>query len=362
MWKKFTKIINKLIKYIILISVLLSLIFIIYLKVQNDDTQSFETPLPPVKIQKPKIGSIEKYLIFSTYIEAKDIISIIPFIQGKILEYNVEVGDYVYKDQIIAIIDSASLDQQVLQAQAAYNAYKSTFDRIAALYKNNATTAQNYDEAKAKLDASKAQLELIKVQRDYSIVRSPIFGTIISAPYAKGNIASSKNPIAVVANLESQVVNIEIDEKYYDIIYDNKDNLIIELTRPQSSAKTSASLISIDPYINSQSKTFILSAKLIGNLTYFRPGMYSIAKITYQTNNNLYILDQKIKKLDGSIYYYSEKDQCAHYLDTTKINNSQENDYYFSIDEKYKDTYFIVEGENNVNDGQKVKAYKMIEE
>jgi len=357
MKKKLQKVIKTLFKYFILIIILIGLILIIRYKINNSSSSTYTPPLTNVKVEKAKLGTIEKSLTFPTYIEASDIIPVIPFVQGKILKYNIKVGDYVYKDQIIAEIDSTALDQQVLQAEAAYNAYKNTFERIESLFNKKATSAQNYDEAKAMLDASKAQLELIKVQRDYTIVRAPISGTVLSAPLAIGNIASSQNPLAIIANLESQIVNIEINEKYYDIIYDNRYNLTIELNRPDSDSKIYATSISIDPYIQPQSKVFILKAKLNGDLTYFRPGMYTIAKITYKTINNIYVLNQGIKKLDGSLYYYDENDKKAHYLEEELFSYLDENDEYFQIPNEYKDYYFIVDGQSSVYDNQKVNAF-----
>lgn len=351
------KVIKGIFKYFILLIIIIGLILIIRYKINNTNTSKYNTPLTNVKVEKPKLGSIKKSLTFSTYIEASDMIPVIPFVQGKILKYNIKVGDYVLKDQVIAQIDSTTLDQQVLQAEAAYQAYKNTFERIESLYNKKATSAQNFDEAKAKLDASKAQLELIKVQRDYSIIKAPITGTVLSAPLAVGNIATSETPLAVIANLESQVVNIAINEKYYDIIFDNKDNLIIELNRPESNATIFATPLSIDPFVKPTSKEFILKAKLEGDLTYFRPGMYTIAKITYQQFNNIYVLQQKIKKLDGSLYYYNENDNMAHYLEKETFNNLVENNEYFQIPEEYKDYYFIIEGQTKVYDSEKVKAY-----
>ena len=348
------KIFKIIIRYLILAIILSSLIFIINYRKNTSNVATYTPPTTTVVIEKPQLGTIEKSITFPTYIEASQYIPIISFIQGKILKYNIKVGDYVYKDQIIAVIDSTTLDQQVLQAQAAYDAYKSTFERVEALYKNKATTAQNYDEIKSKLDGAKAQLEIIKVQREYCNVKSTISGTVIKADLAIGNIATSQTPIAIISNLDSQIVNIAVPEKYYDIFINNKYNLEIEITKDQSNLKTRATFISIDPYIQPQSKAFILKAKLQDNLTYFRPGMYCLTKITYKKIDNVYILNQGIKKLDGSLYYYNEKDKSANYLDKKYIINEDQNNEYFRIDESYSDIYFIIEGQNTVFDGQKV--------
>jgi len=350
------KLFKVILRYIILFLIIGGLVYFVKYRIDNTEKIIYVAPKPTVKIEKPHLGNIEKEVTFPTYIEARDMIAVIPFVQGTITKYNIKVGDYVYKDQILAQIDPTPFEQQKLQAQAAYDAYKSTFDRIEALYKKNATTAQNYDEIKAKMDASKAQLELASVQLGYASVKAPVNGTVLLAPQSTGNVAAAPNPIAVIANLESQIVNIQVPEKYYDIFIKNKEKIEIKLSRPQSDATATATLLSIDPYIKPESKVFIVKAKLIGDLTFFRPGMYTLATITYEKIENVYVLNQEAKKLDGSLYYYDESDQKAHYLDKTFIETSDENNELFRIPEKYKDYNFIVEGQNTVFDSQKVNV------
>ncbi len=350
------KFIKMIIRYGILLLVIAGLVFIVQYRISTTEKIVYVAPKPSVRIEKPYIDTIEKDATFPTYIEASDMIAVIPFVQGTIISYDVKVGDYVYKNQILAKIDPTLFEQQLIQAQSAYDAIKSTFDRVEALYKKKATTAQNYDEVRAKLYAAQAQLELAQVQMDYSNVKAPVTGTVLMAPQSTGNVAAAPNPIAVIANLNSQIVNIQVPEKYYDIFVKNKDKITINLSRPQSDATTTARLLSIDPYIQAESKVFIVKAKLNGDLTYFRPGMYALATITYERIENVYVLSQKAKKLDGAVYYYDEADQKAHYLAKELIISTDENNDLFRVPEKYSNYSFIVEGQNTVFDSQKVNV------
>lgn len=350
---KFFKII---LRYIVLFIIIGSLVYFVNYRIKNTEKIVYIAPKPTVKIEKPHIDTIEKKVTFPTYIEAKDMIAVIPFVQGTITEYNVKVGEFIEKDEKVAQIDPTPFKQQLLQAKAAFEAYEKTYKRIEQLYIKNATSAQNYDEIKAKYDSAKAQLELAKVQLGYASVKAPVSGTILLAPQAQGNVASQTNPLAVIADLDSQIVNIQVPEKYYDTFTKNKDKIEIELSRPQSEASTYAHLLSIDPYIQPESKVFIVKAELDGDLTYFRPGMYTLATITYEKTQNVYVLDQEAKKLDGSLYYYDESDKKAHYLDAKFFKSKEENNNIFKIPDKFKDYTFIVEGQNTVFDTQKVNV------
>ncbi|MGD1822522.1 MAG: efflux RND transporter periplasmic adaptor subunit [Pleomorphochaeta sp.] len=351
---KKTKVFKIILRYIVLFLILGSLIYFVNYRIENTEKIVYVAPKPTVKIEKPHIDTIKKEVTFPTYIEARDMIAVIPFVQGTITDYNVKVGQYINQDEIVAQIDPTPFEQQVLQAKAAFDAYEKTFERVEQLYKKNATSAQNYDEVKAKYDAAKAQLELANVQLGYASVKAPVSGTILLAPQSTGNVASAPNPLAVIADLDSQIVNIQVPEKYYDVFITNKDELEINLSRPQSNATTTAKLLSIDPYVQPESKVFIVKAELEGDLTFFRPGMYTLATITYEKIENVYVLNQEAKKLDGSLYYYDESDQAAHYLNEKFIESNEENNFLFRVPDKFKDYNFIVEGQNTVFDSQKV--------
>jgi RND family efflux transporter MFP subunit len=342
------------IRYIALFLILGLLIAFISYAISHKVVVDYETPAPIVVVQSATIGSIEKKVELPTYIEAKDMIPVIPFVAGTIEEYSVSVGDYVQKDQVLAQIDTTIFEQQKLQAQAAYDAYKSTYDRVKKLYENNSTSEQNYDEVKAKMEASRAQLEQAKTQLGYATVKAPVSGTVLIAPQAKGSIASSPNPMAVIADLSNQIVNIEVPEKYFDIFNANKDTMRVTISRPNNGTSTTAQVLSIDPYIKPESKVFALKCQLQGDLSYFRPGMYVLATIEYDRAENVPVLPQRVRKTDGSVYYYDPSDATANYISPEQLNITMENEDYFEVPAKYASFNFIVDGQNTVFDKQKV--------
>lgn len=341
-------------RYIVLFSLLGALIAFVNYTIANRKVVTYTPPAPMVSIESPYIGSIKKTVVLPTYIEAKDLIPVVPFVSGTIMEYPVKVGEYVEKDQLLTQIDTTLFKQQKLQAEAAYKAYESTYERVEKLFLSNSTSAQNFDEIKAKRDASKAQLELANVQLGYASVKAPVSGTVLLAPLAKGSIAAAPNPVAVIADLSNQIVNIQVPEKYFDIFTAHKNQLSITVERPNSGTSTTAQVISIDPYIKPESKVFLVKCQLRGDLSYFRPGMYVLASITYDSKDNVYLLPQSARKTDGSLYYYNPGDGTANYLSPDDLNIQMENEKEFEVPDKFAPYKFIVDGQNTVFDGQKV--------
>lgn len=351
---------KKLLKVAIFILVAALFVFLIIFVTGKKKTEEKSAVLPVVVVQKPVIQNLTESITISGYVEAKVMIPVVPFVSGTIMEYPAKAGDFVKKDTLLAKIDDAPFKQQMLQAQAAYSAAKSTYDRVESLYKSGSTTQQNYDQARAQYDASKAQYDLAKLQMDYTEVCAPVDGTILIADQAVGSVGAQGTPVAVLADLNNQVVRLKVPEKYFDLFTLEKNNLKVNVTRPAEKnmyedAQTSATIENIAPYVSAESKTFEVVCRLDNPGERFRPGMFVKVQVAYKIHENVAVLPLQTKKLDGSLYTYDEENQTVHYLmPETTANDGK----FFIVGDEYKDTFFVTDGQNFIFDGQKVKLYE----
>ncbi len=340
-------------RYLILFALLGAAVYFLNEFFTNRKTVSYEVPIKGVTIITPEKGNLEKSLTFPGFIESDAMVPIVPFVNGTVQEYLIKAGDTVQKDQIIAKIDDSPYRLQQAQAEAAYLGYSSSFEKVEALYKSGAATKQNYDTLKAQTEAAKAQLELADLQLSYTDVKASIDGVVIMAPSAVGSIGTTSQPLAVLADLESLIINLEIPERYYSIFSKNRDKLKIKVIRTgQASSEevvSTASIDSLSPYIKPDSKSFTLKIKLEDNITEFKPGMYVKVNIDYESREDVYCLPQRVKKSDGSVYFI--ENNIAH---TLTLNSLFETNDYFEVDKKYKDTSFILTGQNTILDGERV--------
>lgn len=355
--KKSARKLSKTLIFILVAAVFVALILLVTGKKAVEEKA--ET-LPTVVIQKPVKQNLVESVVISGYVEAQAMIPVVPFVSGTIMEYPARAGDYVEKDTLLAKIDDEPFRQQMLQAQAAYFAAKSTYDRVASLYKSGATTQQNYDNARAQYDASTAQYDLAKLQMNYTEVRAPVEGTILIADQAVGSIGNTGTPVAVIADLTNQVVRLKVPEKYFDLFTMERENLVVTITRPAEKnmyddAVTSATIENIAPYVSPQSKNFEVVCHLDQPGDRFRPGMYVKVQVAYKTHENVYTLPIKAKKMDGSFYTYDEKSETVKFVMPEQTPSDGTN---FIVDSNYADLYVVIDGQNFVFDGQKVRLYK----
>ena len=337
-------------------AVIFVLVVFIILNFSKKETEGYTSPPPAIEIIKPENKDINQSISISGYVEALDMIPVVPFVSGTIMEYPIKSGMQINKGELIAKIDDEPYKQQMLQAKAAYLGYQSTFERVENLYKANAATQQNYDSAKAQRDAAKAQYDLAILQMSYTEVTSPSTGTVLMAPLAKGSIGSTQQPLAIIADLSKQVVRLNVPEKYFDLFNQDKTKIsaIIKRSGLDGFSEDTSSVATIDtisPYIQPESKTFQVVFNLTNNLDLFRPGMYVDVIVNYAEYKNVPTLPLEVLKVDGSCYTYNEENQTVQYRSfSTQIRD----DKFFMIPSELQNESFVINGQGFVFDGQKV--------
>lgn len=351
---------NKILRYSLFAGVAIIFVLLTFLVTRKKPVAEKPDTIPAVVIEKPHIGKLVESVTISGYVEANAMIPVLPFVSGTITEYPARAGDFVEKDTLLAKIDDAPFRQQMLQAQAAWFAAQSTFDRIENLYKAGATTQQNYDSAKAQADASKAQYDLALLQVDYTEVKAPVDGTILIADQAVGGVGNQSQPIAVLADLSNQVVRLKVPEKYFDLFTLERDSLQVTVTRPAEKnmyedAVTSATIENIAPYVSPESKNFIVVCRLDEPGNRFRPGMFVKVQVAYKTYENVPLISLKARKLDGSFYVFNEADSSVKFVNGDELPLDGTN---FIVPEEYRNSYIVMDGQNFVFDGQKVRVFE----
>lgn len=176
-------------------------------------------------------------------------------------------------------------------------------------------------------------------------------------------MAGTQAPIAIVANLDSLVIRLNVPEKYYALFKEFSNSIYATVTRPEtpgfsSEAVSKAYIDTIDPYIQSESKVFKVVFRLTEKLAEFAPGMYVKSAVHYKTWENVNVLPHSVRKVDGSCYTYDEKTETAVWRMFSPI---AQDDIDFIVPEDLEDEFFIIDGQGVVFDKQKVTIREPIQ-
>ncbi len=156
-------------------------------------------------------------------------VEIRPKISGFLTKVCVQEGQNVQAGQLLFVIDNATYQAQVRQAQAAVstasaqvNTTKLTYDNSVQLHKNNVigtyelqTARNSYEAAKAALAQAQAALAAARETLSFCYVKSPTNGVVGSLPFKEGALvsATSQMPLTTVSNINTVEVYFSLTEK-----------------------------------------------------------------------------------------------------------------------------------------------------
>tara|TARA_X000000950_G_scaffold108205_1_gene136318 strand:+ start:27037 stop:28167 length:1131 start_codon:yes stop_codon:yes gene_type:complete len=123
---------------------------------------------------------------------------------GRIAEISADIGDQVAEGQVLARLDTRSLnarlqasEAQISEAHASLQLAQATLDRQAFLVERDLLSGQSFDEAQTQLDAAtarlaaaEAQADTLRVQIELSRIRAPFSGVITQRLADEGAIAA----------------------------------------------------------------------------------------------------------------------------------------------------------------------------
>jgi macrolide-specific efflux system membrane fusion protein len=188
-------------------------------------------------------GDIENAIPAAGTLQPKEVVPIGARASGELTEIRVEVGDYVEEGQTVAVIDAReqalrvrsselNLENQINQRQQreleVRNA-KRDYDRTLALFAAEASTEQEVESAENRVLTaetnlrnleiqilqSETDLEQERVQLDYTDIKAPFAGTIISLDQKEGatlNASQTAPTVMQIADLRTLTVETEISE------------------------------------------------------------------------------------------------------------------------------------------------------
>ena len=348
---------KKIIDFRIIVSLLIILLTIYVVKESMARTEEVKTEvLLPVTVINPMFGSLQKTYTLNGYLESNDVVTVLPKVSGNLKELDLDVGYYVRKGQIIGSIDSEQLQLSTFQAETAYKTSKDLFDRQELLYKSNATSKQNYEQAKASYEANKTQYDLANLQLSYSNIKAPINGTIMQVHSTEGSLVSPGTPIVTIGTLDNLIMKVSVPEKYYEYFYIKDQEMDINLSRPDYKYQNyKVHIRYISPVINPQSMSFEVVCYFAEPPEMLRPGMFMKAEFVLDEVNDTYYLPVTCVK-DSKVWYVDNETSTAHQME---IPQGFTTDNFITIPSELKDYSFINEGFYFLTENQEVNVIEV---
>lgn len=148
-------------------------------------------------------------------VQAQDIVQVTPQVSNRVTQIYAQLGDTVSQGERLAKIYDATFQDQVEQARAQLEQSEAAFERDSAqyarqqtLYKRDLISKSELDNAeatyrnsRAQLQSSRSNLAQSRENLDNTIIRSPVYGVVLSRSVGVGDLASSGTVAFEIGNL-----------------------------------------------------------------------------------------------------------------------------------------------------------------
>ena len=178
-------------------------------------------------VQAVGTSSMQMQTTYPATIKGVQDVQICPKVQGFITQINVKEGQTVGAGQVLFVLDNATYQAQVRQAQASVNTAQAQCNTSKLSYENSQklfesgvigdfeiqSAANSYEQAKAGLATAQASLANAKEMLSFCYVKSPASGVVGTLPYKIGTLVNTSTVMTTVSNNSSMEVYFSLTEK-----------------------------------------------------------------------------------------------------------------------------------------------------
>lgn len=265
-------------------------------------TWTSEAQVTTVALVSPKGGGKEQALVLPGTLQAYYDAKLYSQVPGYLRAWYKDIGAHVRKGDLLAVIDTPEVDQQVAQARADFSAAGSaqklsalTASRWENLLRQDAVARQDVDEKKADLEAkndalasARANLDRLLANKKFSHIVAPFDGVVTGRTADIGGLvgtSASGNPLFTVSDTHALRLYVDVPQSYTAQIV---PGMTVSLSVPEYPGKTfPAHLVSSSGAINSQTSTMLVQFEADNSAGLLKPGGYAQVNLGVPGNGGM---------------------------------------------------------------------------
>ena len=321
-------------RLIIVIGVIVFLIAaaLIFLRIRQNilAAQKQTQQVPSVQVSLPLKGDIVSKLSFSGDIIAIQQTNIYSRVTGNIQSIYVDIGDYVTRGKLLAVIDKSTYYQAVRQNEGLLNQTKATlenniinYERTKLLFDKGLSPQGDLDNAnmavkvtEAQVKTAEANLQNANLQLSYCNITAPFSGYITKRLLDLGSLVSSspqgQNSIFILSDISKLKILVSVLEK--DIPFLENVREVTLTTDAYPGEIFTAQFKKMSQSIDLSTRTMPTQVDIDNRDNLLKPGMFAkIDLILDKHFDVLLIPSQAIKADDKGKFIFTISDDSVSY-------------------------------------------------
>ena len=250
----------------------------------------------PVEVVRLARTEIASYFETNGTLEAENEVDLVARSAGPIVELSAEEGERVRRGQVLARIDDREILAQLEVARVGRQEALASFERSAALHRQDLISQEAYDAALARRDAARGDVERLEVQLDYTTITAPFDGLVVARYVKFAETVAVGGPLFRVSDFDPLLCPIQVPERELSrLAVGQQASLEVEAWPGE---RFRARVLRLSPVIEAATGTVKVTLEVAGQGR-LRPGMFASVFLEMERRSDALVVPKAALALDS---------------------------------------------------------------
>ena len=251
---------------------------------------------------------LPEFRVIDATIEAVQQATVSAQTSGRIMEITVDVDDYVQKGTVIIRLRDKEQRAAFNAAKARFEEAESEYQRVKEIYGRKLVAKAALDKAEAQLKATRANMEQAQEALEHTMVRAPYSGIVVKRHVEVGETARVGQALMTGLSLEKLRAAVDLPQSLIHAVRKHQKAWV--WVGKDKTKKVEAASLTISPFADSASHTFLVRVNLSAADLDVYPGMHTkVAFLVGQTQKLVIPASAVMHRSEVTGVYVMDKDK-----------------------------------------------------
>ena len=192
---------------------------------------------------------------------------------GRINEIAVDVDDYVSKGEVIIRLRDKEQRAAYNAAKARFEEAQAEFKRLKEIYEKKLVAKAMLDKAEAQLKSTRAAMDQAQEALEHTLIRAPYSGIVVKRHVEVGETARVGQKLMTGLSLEKLRATVNLPQTLIHSVRKHQKAWVWVGTEGEK--KVEAASLTISPFADAASHTFVVRVNLSASDLEVYPGMHT---------------------------------------------------------------------------------------
>jgi membrane fusion protein (multidrug efflux system) len=257
----------------------------------------------PVEVAVARTDTVVDAILATGQVEAVQSIELRPDVEGRIAGILVREGAVVARGTPLFKVDDAELKAQVARAEADRDLARQSLARTRDLLQQKASSQSELERAEAMARSNQAQLDLLQVRLERTVVRAPFAGVVGQRSVSLGDYVTTDTRLVSLQTISPQRASFQVPERYADQL--KLGQQVTFRVAALRGREFTGRVDFVDPVVQLPGRTITVKALTPNPKRELQPGMFIEARLATAVRPNAVVIpEDAIMALQGSTFVW----------------------------------------------------------